>query len=86
MASINTIDYVSVFFPHKTASKIAGQPNFKTLKKLRKQIEANAASITSSLVRGLHGHLGLVIPVSKYSNILGCQFIRPVHPGKLTIP
>ena len=86
MTLINTIDFVSVFFPQKTIAKIAGQPNFKTLKKLQKQIKANAASVTSSLGGGLHGHLGLLlIPASKYSNISGCQFIRLVHSGNFKI-
>ena len=71
---------------HKTIYKIAGKPNFKILKKLQKRTKANAASVISSLGGGLHGHLGLVISTSKYSNISGCHFIRPVHPGKLTIP
>ena len=74
------------FFPRKSVAKMAGQSNLKTLKKLRKQIKANIASVTSSLGGGLHRHLGLVIPTSEYSNILGSQFIIPVHPGKLTIP
>ena len=58
---------------------------FKTLKKLRKQIKANAASVTSTLGGGLHGHLSLVLPTSEYDNISGCHFIKPVHPGTLTI-
>ena len=86
MTSIITIYYVSVFFSHKTVAKIAGQPTFKTLKQIQKQIEENVATVTSSLGGGLHRHLGLVIPTSEYSNILGSQFIIPVHPGKLTIP
>ena len=31
----------------------------------------------------LHGHLGLVIPISEYNNISGCYFIKPVHSGTL---
>ena len=42
--------------------------------------------MTSSLGGWLHYHLGLGIPVSKYSNISGYLFILSVHPGKLTIP
>ena len=61
MTSIITIYYVSVFFSHKTVAKIAGQPTFKTLKQIQKQIEENVATVTSSLGGGLHGHLSLVI-------------------------
>ena len=67
-------------------TKITGQPNFKTFKKLQKQIKRNEASVTSSLGGGLHGQLGLVIPTSKYNIISGCNFIRPVHPRQLKIP
>ena len=67
-------------------AKIVGQPTYKTHTKLRKQIKANAVSVTSSLGGRLYCHLGLVIPTSEYNNILCCYFVRPLHPGKLTLP
>ena len=86
MTSINTIDYVSVFFSHKTVTKIVGQLSHSTLKRLCKQIKANVASDTSILSGGFHCHLGLVIPASGYNNMLGSNFTKPSHPGKLDNP
>ena len=71
---------------YKKVAKIVGRSTYKTLKILQKQIKANAASVTSSLGGGFHGHLGLVISASEYNNISGCHFAKPIHPGKLTIP
>ena len=44
-------------------------------------------TVTLSHGGGLHGHLGLVvISTSEYNNISGRHFVKPVHPGKSTIP
>ena len=86
MNSINTINYVSVFFFAQNGSQKSWTTNVQISQKLHKQIKANAVSVTSNLGGGLHGHLEVVIPAFEYNNISGCHFVEPFHPGKLTIP
>ena len=80
MSTISTIDYVSVFFPHKTVEKIHGQPNYRMITKLQQKIKVNASSVPSNLGGGLYGHLDLVLPTSKYNSISGCHFEKPYLP------
>ena len=48
-------------------------------------IKAKVSSVISNLGGGQHGHLGLVIPDSKYNRITGYTYIKPSHPWDLRI-
>ena len=80
------IDYRNIFFEFPELDRIAGEPNADALIKLKKQLKANASSVTSNLGDGLHSHLGLMIlnPVD-YALISQIPFDAPVHPGPLVI-
>lgn len=83
---MTSIDYVSTYFPHKNTTKIIGRPTYDNLKELRNHLKANAASVTSDLGGGAHGHLGLVVPAAEYQTLVNSEYVRPVHPGALVIP
>ena len=47
-------------FQHPSLTKISGDPTYKSLANLEKEIEANGKSVPSTLGGGSQGHLGLV--------------------------
>ena len=79
------IDYRNIFFKFPELDRISGEPNADTLIKLKKQLKSNAASVSSNLGDGLHGHLGLVLNPVDYALVSNAAFIAPVHPGALVI-
>ena len=44
-------------FPYPTVAKIDGLPTYATLKELVRQLQANAASVSTELRGGAHGFL-----------------------------
>ena len=74
-------------FPHQTLTKIHGRPNFLGLRRIEKELTANASSVTSTLGGGAHGHLGLVKSAATYNTITpGTPYVRPALPPPLIIP
>ena len=81
------IDYASTYFPHSTPTPIRGEPDYKSLKKLKNELRANASSVDSDLGGGHHGYLGLVLSEQEYRRICpDTPFDAPEFPGTLTIP
>ena len=77
--------YVAAYFPFKILPKIENRLTYESLKKLKKMIKVNSSLVVSNLGGGSRGHLGLVIPESKYSKIIGTTYKKPEHPGELKI-
>ena len=73
-------------FEYQTLERISGQPTYASLNLLKKQLQANAASVPSTLGGGANGHLGLVLTPQQYTFISLRPFVRPNHPGVLIIP
>ena len=67
-------------------TKIHGEPNADSLIVLQRELKANASSIYSNLGGATHGHLFLVIPPAQFNLLTNAPFVRPNHPGLLTIP
>ena len=85
ISSLMTPNY-STSFPHQTLTKIHGRPNFLGLRRIEKELTANASSITSTLGGGAHGHLGLVKSAAAYATIVpGTPSTRPAMPAPLVI-
>ena len=81
------INYIDQYFEFKELTKIHGEPTYENLKNLHNQLKTNATSVPSNLGGGAHGHLGLVLSPTEYAIIApNTPFVRPVHPGILTIP
>ena len=81
------VDYASTYFPYKTPTPIQGEPTYKTLKRLKNELRANASSVDTDLGGGDHGFLGLVLTEAEYERVApGHPFTAPDFPGTLTIP
>ena len=78
------VDYTT-YFEFPTLDKIHGEPTFATLLRMKKQLKANAISITSDLGGGQFGHLGLVLTPPEYALLSPVPYARPAHPGALVI-
>ena len=55
------IDYAATYFPYKTPTPINGEPTYKSLKRLKNELRANASSVDTDLGGGDHGYLVLVL-------------------------
>ena len=78
-------DFTNAFPNHLTP--IAGEPTYQTLKELKDQLKANAASIPTTLGGGHHGYLGLILSPAAYATISPTAFAEPAYPGQHpTIP
>ena len=71
---------------NSTEWKIQGEPTADSLISLKQKLKANASSVYSNLGGGTHGHIFLVIPPAQSKLLSNATFIRPLHPGPLTIP
>ena len=85
MPTATPIDYANAYFPNPTVPQIVGQPTFEKLRRLKKALKANAASVQSELGGGAFGHLGLVLDDATYHRLTQHHYVAPPHPGPLVI-
>ena len=71
----------TLMFPHPTLTPIVGKPNNASLKKLKKQIFANARAVHSTRGGGTNGHLACVMTTQAYFLRANVVFEVPQHPG-----
>ena len=57
----SNINYKDTIFEQDNLTPIRGEPTFKIIHKIWKDIKSNAKSVYSNIGGGAHGHLGLVI-------------------------
>ena len=53
---------------------------------MHNQLKANARAGRTSLGGGNYGYIALVLTPTQYSIVSEVLFVRPEHPGLLTIP
>ena len=71
----------------KQPTKIHGRPTFLQLRKLEKELTANASKVQSELGGGAHGHLGMIKSAAQYTAIApGTPYVFPPQPPQLAIP
>eukprot|EP00957_Ditylum_brightwellii_P053207 4034439-Ditylum_brightwellii.AAC.1 len=58
-----------------------GKPNFEQLYKCYKHLMENASSVSTTLGRGNHGHLALIILLIAYQTMEGVPFPAPANPS-----
>ena len=80
------INYKDTYFQFKELTKIHGEPNYDSIKRMHNEVKANAASVPSTLGGGAFGHLGLVLTPNQYAMVSNAPFNRPNHPGQCVIP
>jgi len=83
--SPRSVNYRETHFEYPSPTPIRGEPTADSLIVLRNQLKANARSVPSNLEGGALGHLGLVLSPNDYALISNVPFVRPTHPGTLTI-
>ena len=79
--SVPSVEDVTNAFP-TAITKITGEPNYESLKILKDELKANAASIPTTLGSGTHGYLGLILSPATYATVAATQFIEPIYPGQ----
>ena len=79
------IDYTSTSFEYPNLTKLQGIPTYEPLRRIKNEIKADVASVSSDLGGGAHGLLGLMLTVQEYKNILRIGYIRLLHSGALVI-
>lgn len=73
----------SLPFPYPVLTPIIDAPAIPSLKKLKREMYANALAITSKRGGGKNGHLALVMPSNKYLARPNAEFFTPPpHPGE----
>ena len=80
-SSVPSVEDISNAFPTPITT-ITDEPNYESLKTLKEQLKANAASIPTTLGGGNHGYLGLILSPAAYTTITATQFVEPVYPGQ----
>ena len=87
MTRSGNIDYATLYFKYKSPNPINGEPTYKSLKRLKTELRANASSVETDLGEGDHGYLGLVLSDEEYALITPTptQFRAPNFPGTLVI-
>ena len=78
-SSIPSVEDFTTTFPTQVAP-IIGEPTYATLKTLKDQLKANAASVPKTLGGGTHGYLGLILSPATYATISPTAFIKPAYP------
>ena len=73
-------DFMNAFPTQLTP--IVGEPTDATLRTLKDQLEANAASVPTTLGGGNHGNLGLILSPATYATISPTAFNEPAYPGQ----
>ena len=72
-------------FEYTVLTKVHGILNYASLKLIKDELKANAASIISDLSGGINGHLGLVLTPAEYALISPTPYIRYLQPQPLDI-
>jgi hypothetical protein len=80
MAPPSIEDYIAGF-PNPIITKIQGLPTYETIAEVQRNLNANAASIETTLGGGTLGYLALTVDPAVYLTLAGVAFVAPVNPG-----
>ena len=75
-----------VTFPMETLTPFPKDqpPNAGTVRKLARELHANAAAVPCPAGGGNHGHVGMIMPAAQYATLPGTiPWVDPAHPGVL---
>lgn len=79
--STTTKTSLGLNFPHPHLTVIIGKPTYAGVRRLQKELYANAKTIPSLLGGGRNGHLALVMTAPEYLVLSNVAYVEPVHPG-----
>ena len=66
---LDIIDYTLSYFKYKTPTPIRGESTYKSLKRLKIELEVNTRSVKIHLGEGNHRYLGLELTDQEYATI-----------------
>jgi hypothetical protein len=83
MRNIKASHFKENNFPFPELTKVSGTPNYTDILTLRRQVNANLASVPSHLGGGNFGHLALGHTTTSYLRVTNSTtpFVRPTDPG-----
>ena len=70
-------------FEYTILTKVNGVLDYASLKIIKDELKANAASVISDLGGGTHGHLGLVLTPAEYALVSQFLYDRLIQPPPL---
>ena len=76
-----SVDDVIAKFPRKTIPVITGEPDYNTINNMVQLLYGNAASLTTSLGGGHHGHIGQIMSAALYVTLSNTPYKAPPDPG-----
>jgi hypothetical protein len=76
-----TVESLIEGFPNPTIQPIVGEPTYKTITAVARQLKANAASMQTELGGGALGHLAIMMYPAVYATLSAVPFIDPGNPG-----
>ena len=76
-----SVDDVIAKFPRKTIPVITGEPDYNTINNMVQLLYGNAASLTTSLGGGAHGHIGQIMSAALYATLSNTPYEAPPDPG-----
>jgi hypothetical protein len=78
-------DYIAGF-PYPLIPKIQGLPTYESIAEVQRLLNANAASVETTLGGGLLGYLSLTVTAAVYgTHSGGIAFVAPANPGHVPI-
>ena len=80
-SSVPGVEDFTNAFPNQL-TPIVGEPTYATLKTLKDQLKANAASVPTTLGGSNHGYLSLILSPAAYATISPTAFVEPTYPGQ----
>ena len=84
--STTNINLNDLYFEYKVLPRVVGEPTFKVLHEILKQLKANTSTVPCMLGGGANGYLGMLVSPAKYEVIApGTPFVPLTMPGVLTI-
>ena len=84
MTLTSSVNYKDSYFEHRVIIKIRGELTNETLHHFKNELKSNASSVSTILVGGNHGYLGVILTPVEYHRIAPADlFIRPPNLGVL---
>jgi len=80
-----SVDEIVAKFPVKNIPNITGEPDYEAINHMVQTLYGNAASLTTTLGGGGHGHIGLIMSPPLYATLTATPYISPDDPGALPI-
>ena len=80
------IDYAINNIEYPVLTKIHGIPTYESIRKIKNEMNTNAASVPCNLGSGAHGYLSIMLTRPEHANVSVIEYVRPIHPGILNIP